>query len=83
MRDLFTDVTWQQLENSVSMWSEAAKADLIEASLRKELEKIEDQRGSHDPCLWEQMIEHYMEEHRDRVGRIELLFFQKRTGEIF
>jgi len=65
------------------LYSDEAEKDLIEASLKKALEKIEDRKQSHHPDLHEQLVADCMAEHRERVAGIELLFFQKRTGHPF
>lgn len=65
------------------LYSEEAEADLIAASLKLAEEDIAEEQAIMSPRHHEEIVETYMEQHRERVAKIELLFFQKRSGQPF
>jgi hypothetical protein len=62
------------------LYSKEAEQDLIAISLKLAREKIENWKQSHHPDLHDHVVEHCMEEHERREGRIMLYFHQRRTG---
>ena len=65
------------------LYSEEAEVEIKDTIRRMGRELMEDWKGSHYPDLWPSLEERVEEMVEERIGRVRLFFFQKRTGHPF